>query len=152
MTKPSIKTELIQECLEWLQSRNFGIDQALEAVTSSMSQEEKSSAGDKHNTGRAMLQLEREKLGEQSKKLHDFKYQLQRIDPLVVQNKISLGSIVKTTVGTYFLSIPAGVINLDSSTYFAIGMDAPIAKLLMGKNIGDTIHWNNKPQQILAIY
>ncbi len=146
-----IKDQLLQACQAWLQQRNAGILQAIAAVAESMDQEGKSSAGDKHNTGRAMLQLEREKLGEQQDRLKTLAIQLQRIDPKVTGKMVAMGSIVTTTNAVYFLSIPAGKIEIEGNSIYAIGSSAPIAKLLMGKQQGDSFNWNGITNTIQTV-
>ncbi|MDO6425302.1 hypothetical protein, partial [Saccharophagus degradans] len=69
-----------------------------------LNSETKSSAGDKHETGRAMLQLEMEKLGQQYQTVLTQKNVLQKID-VSVKKKAQVGSLVGTTSGlNYFLA------------------------------------------------
>jgi len=65
--KPSleIKQQLFNKCLDAIDSRFQTIQNTISEIQESLTSETKSSAGDKHETGRAMLQLEREKAGNQ---------------------------------------------------------------------------------------
>ena len=61
----NIKLELYNKCLAFTQDRLNTINKTIQELQESLTSETKSSAGDKHETGRAMLQLEREKAGQQ---------------------------------------------------------------------------------------
>ena len=99
------KTALIKLCEQWLTDRRKGLDQAQAAVDESLSGAVKSSAGDKHNTERAHLQLQAEKLGQQFKALDLQRQLLSRIAPQNSKGPIHLGSLVKTDKNLYFIAI-----------------------------------------------
>ena len=56
-----IKEQLFTQCLAFIDNRLITIKNTMQEIQESLLSETKSSAGDKHETGRAMLQLEREK-------------------------------------------------------------------------------------------
>ena len=109
-----------------------------------MSSETKSSAGDKHETGRAMLQLEMEKAGQQLAAVQQMQQTLAKINTLSSSANIALGSVIKTSSACYFLSISAGKLKDKETVYFAISSSSPIGKLLVGKKAEDTFTWNGK--------
>ncbi|WP_317231408.1 3-oxoacyl-ACP synthase [Subsaxibacter sp. CAU 1640] len=101
--------------------------------------ETKSTAGDKHETGRAMLQLEREKLGKQLLEIEKLQEILSKLDSSTSSKTIGFGSIVHTTQANYFIVISAGILKVNSKMYYAISSTTPIGLLLMGKQKGDII-------------
>ena len=60
-----IKENLYLQCVDFVENRFQTIQKTIDEIQESLTSETKSSAGDKHETGRAMLQLEREKAGNQ---------------------------------------------------------------------------------------
>ena len=60
-----IKEKLFFHCKNYLQKRKNLLEQRKNELQLALTSENKSSAGDKHETGRAMIQIEREKLGNQ---------------------------------------------------------------------------------------
>ena len=64
-----IKKLLYDHCKSHLESRLSNYKNLSDSLYDSLSLETKSSAGDKHETARAVIQLEREKIGEQIKKV-----------------------------------------------------------------------------------
>ena len=111
----------------------------------------KSSAGDKHETGVAMAQLEQEKLTKQINELLKLKENLQKINPTIKQSKIGLGSLVETNNGFYYFSIGIGNLIIGNQTIFALNPKSPIGELLTGKIKGDKIYFNGKTTEILGV-
>jgi len=113
--------------------------------------ESKSSAGDKHETGRAMLHLEMEKASQQLEVANQMRETLDRIHLNSVSKKIKLGSLVSTDQGVYFLSISAGQITVQGKHYYAISPSSPIGALLIGKEKGESIVLGSKIIKILSL-
>ncbi len=122
------------------------INQAREAAND----DTKSSAGDKHETGRAMAQLEQEKLGKQLQELYTQAELLKRI-PEVNTAIVAVGSVVSCSTMNYYMAIAIGKLNLSNEAYFAISAQSPIGQLLLGKKAGDSIVFNGNRQEILSV-
>ena len=146
-----IKTALLQQCLEYVNARLQTVEETIQSHRKALSSETKSSAGDKHETGRAMLQLEMEKAGQQLTSILQMKETLSRINIAKKSSAVSLGTLVETNSGTYFISVSAGEITLDSKNYFAISIASPIGKLMLGKKAGEELIWNGKEINIHKI-
>ena len=146
-----IKTELYQKCKEALSNKRVTLEKRLQGVQNSLTSESKSTAGDKHETGRAMLQLEREKLGSQLKELENQENLLHKIQ-LKEDIQICLGSCILTDNLNYYLSISIGEIKLAKESFYAISAQSPIGQLLIGKKTGDQISFNGKTSTILQVY
>ena len=68
-----LKQNLYNQCQEFIDNRFETIQNTIKDIQKSLLSETKSSAGDKHETGRAMLQLEREKAGQQLAEIQKIK-------------------------------------------------------------------------------
>ena len=147
----SIKQELFNRCLEFVDNRFQTIQNTIQEIQESLLSETKSSAGDKHETGRAMLQLEREKAGNQLAEIQTLKAILNKVNLEVKHQKIALGSVVYTTQSNYYIAISAGELVLDSKKYFAISPATPIAQLLISKKVGDEVNFRNTTIRITEI-
>ncbi|MEN8886760.1 MAG: 3-oxoacyl-ACP synthase [Winogradskyella sp.] len=146
-----IKEVLYNTCQTFLDSRLEVIQHAILDIQNALQSETKSSAGDKHETGRAMLQLEREKAGQQLSEIQKLQETLQKIDLQLKSNKVTLGSVVKTSKANYFVAISAGEIKIDNTLYYAISASTPIAKLILSKEINDTITFRDSNFTIIEI-
>lgn len=113
--------------------------------------ETKSSAGDKHETGRAMAQLETEKLTKQLSEALKIEQTLNQINPDTDHLQIGLGSLVTTNNGTFYIAVSIGKLIVDESTYFIISAVSPIGKLLLTKKEKESFSFNGKNYVIESI-
>ena len=135
----NIKSSLHNQCVQFTQNRLDTISNTIEELQESLTSETKSSAGDKHETGRAMVQLEREKAGKQLAQIQKVNQLLAKISTEKQSKIIGLGGVVFTTKANYYIAISAGELQVDSNKFYAIAANTPIAQLLLGKTIGDNI-------------
>ena len=145
-----LKEKLYNACLLFVQQKEETVLQTIASNKNDLFSETKSSVGDKHQTGRAMIQLEMEKAGQQLSVLNEMKETLKRISIEESSEIIKLGSLIKTTKGTYFLSVSVGQVIMGKETYFVVSTDSPIGKQLLGKKVGGTIAFNDA--KILKIF
>mgnify|MGYP000152859284 CR=1 FL=1 len=145
------KNKLYEFCKEHVDNRILRIQDDISDIQAALASETKSSAGDKHETGRAMLQLEREKLGQQLKDAEKMALILTRISIAHKARTIVLGSWVKTSKSEYFLAVSAGEFTAGAESIYCISGGTPIGQLLLGKSIGDVISFNNEKIRIKEI-
>ncbi len=145
------KQQLYSKCQDFLNKRLEVIQHTILDIQNSLQSETKSSAGDKHETGRAMLQLEREKAGHQLAELQKLNETLHKIEFNSKHNNVALGSLVITSQFNYFIAISAGEIQLDDKKYYAISAVTPMAQLLLSKQTGDRIEFRDSKFTILEI-
>jgi hypothetical protein len=126
----------------------FALNDAMEAT----SDDSKSTAGDKHETSRAMAHLEQEKLGNQYSEAIKLLEVLRRIDPSINTNTIRTGSLVETSMGWFYLSVGLGQIVIDGKTVFCLTPLAPFGQLLLGKKTGDQLEWQGKEVRVLYVH
>lgn len=107
----------------------------------------KSSAGDKFETGREMMQREMDKLSALVDNTLNSIAKLDRIADLPASMVISEGSLVETDQETYFISIGYG--KLDS--IYAISIESPLGVELKGKRVGDRIEMRGRNITIKSI-
>jgi len=146
-----LKQQLYQYCEDFIEKRLEAINKTIRALQQALHSETKSSAGDKHETGRAMVQLEREKAGQQLAQVMKIKEVLAKIDVANTSQVISVGSVVYTTQTNYYIAISAGEIVIEDDQFFAISVGTPIGKELLSKSVGDTFCFNGRTIEILKI-
>ena len=146
-----IKEELYKQCQAYINKRLATIEEIISSNQRALQSETKSSAGDKHETGRAMLQLEMEKAGQQLHGISKMKETLSKINYKSNSEIAHLGSIVKTTKASFYLSISAGQLIIQDNIYFAVSISSPIGSILLGNKEGDAFTFNNTQQKIKEI-
>lgn len=146
-----IKQSLYNQCNYLIKLRLQSIQKAISEIQESLLSETKSSMGDKLETGRAMLQLEREKAGQQLAEIQKTQEILSKIDVSNTSKKVCLGSVVFTSQANYFISISAGKLTIDNTDYFAISPKTAIGQLLFSKEVGDEVIFRNQKFKIKNI-
>jgi len=147
----TIKEDLYKQCILAIEDRLQTVKETIADIQKSLLSETKSSAGDKHETGRAMLQLEREKAGKQLAEIQKLQQVLSKINVSHQSQHVSLGSIVYTTNANYFIAISAGELSVNDEVFYAISATTPIGKLLIGKQVEDEVVFKNTVFQIKGI-
>jgi transcription elongation GreA/GreB family factor len=146
------KTAIHSALLLILEEKCVLLKKELSEILESTANESKSTVGDKHETGRAMAQLEQEKFSNQLADLERVKSFLFQINPSVTCTRVVSGSLVETKMGWYYISAGFGVIHHEDKHIFTLNLQAPLGKLMAGKQEGDAFEWNSKQQEILKIY
>ena len=146
-----IKEALFRQCEAFANKRLETVEAVISSNQLALQSETKSSAGDKHETGRAMLQLEMEKAGQQLAGIMQMKEILAKVDILKTSKNVRLGSVIFTEKVNYFLSISAGQLIVANKMYFAVSVSSPIGKLLLGKQENDVISFNEKRYKVQKI-
>ena len=146
-----IKKILFSHCKAHLEKKIEILELQKKSLQKDLTSEIKSSVGDKHETGRAMIQLELEKLGNQIHKI-ELNYQgLNTIKDFKTSSIVSLGSIIFTNKANYFLAVAADSCKINSKVFYCISSQSPIGKLLIGKKINQSIRFNDIESIILEI-
>ncbi len=146
-----IKENLLQQCVLFVRDKLSIVQTTMEENRKALEQESKSSAGDKHETGRAMLHLEMEKASQQLEVAKQMQETLNRIQLSSVSQKVKLGSLIITDQGIYFLSISAGQLTVGGKYYYAVSPSSPIGALLLGKEKGESITLGSKVIKIQSV-
>lgn len=152
MNNIEIKEALLEEVEELIFQKISVFQKMMNDAQESANNETKSSAGDKFETGRAMMHLEKDKNAKQLSEARKLELFLSQIKTDKVFDKVAFGSVVETSLGNYFISIAAGRIIIEGKKYFAISPQAPLAKEMLNKSIGDTINFNNNEVKILNVF
>lgn len=145
------KKKIHTECLNYLDQKIIDLEKEISSTQDSANSETKSSAGDKHETSRAMAQLENERLRKQLNNLFQLKSALNEISTSQnSSNKIEVGDYIKTDKGNFYLTVGLGLIK-STSPFFCISLVSPLGGLFHQKKVGDNINLNNNKYSILEI-
>jgi transcription elongation GreA/GreB family factor len=146
-----LKTELAAHCLRILEEKVAAIKSDLDELSKDVQGESKSSAGDKHETARAMMNIEQEKLGRQLEEVLQMKDVFQKIDFNKESETIIPGSLIKTDNGNFLLSIALGKIIFNNEAYILLSPQSPLGERLLGKHKGELILMNGKTFKVMKL-
>jgi hypothetical protein len=124
---------------------------AIESTTESKNTATKSTAGDKHETGRAMMERELALSNSQLQKALIQKNELSKISLEMTFSNVKPGALVITSQGNYFISIGLGRVNVNGNECYAISGGSPIGLVLMGSKKGQNINFQGRNIEIIAI-
>ena len=147
----NIKQALYNQCFQFIENRLLTVQNTISEIQESLLSETKSSAGDKHETGRAMLQLEREKAGNQLAEIVKVKEALSKISVENTSKSIGLGSVIYTTQANYYIAISAGELKFEDDLFYAIYPSTPIGRLLIGKTAGDEVVFRETGFEVVEV-
>lgn len=131
-----------QKCLEIVEGSILAIKFAIQEAQDAANNETKSSAGDKHETGRAMAQLETEKLSAQLNEALKLSQVFAQLNPNQKNKQITIGSLVFTNNGYFYIAVSLGKVEINNETIFAISPQSPMGKLLLTKKKKDSFSLN----------
>lgn len=147
----NIKEQLYQLCVTYVQTRMQAAEDAFRAAEQASNDDTKSSAGDKYETGRAMMQQEKDRNTIQLNEASKLMVALNLIGTKNTSAVVETGSLVITNNGKFYLAISAGTLVVDEVSYFAVSPASPIGMKLKGLKAGDGFELNGKGYRILEV-
>lgn len=143
----TIKKQLIDLCQQAIDTKIAECTSAIALARESSKEETKSSAGDKYETARAMIQQEIDKYSMQLQDAERQKILLSTL-PLTEDSIVRNGSLIITNKRNFFISISVGQLTIDNKYYFAISSASPVGALLLNKRKGDTFQFRGNEYSI----
>ena len=125
MNTLELKFELQQQCKDLIKLRYNSINKTISNIEYSLKEESKSTSGDKHHTGRAMLQIERENAGNQLREIEKVMHQLAKVNISLASERIRLGSVIETNQANFFMSISVGKLETNNLLYLGVAPNSP---------------------------
>jgi len=147
-----LKEDIFLACKAIIEDRVLSYKNAIKMAQEAVGSESKSTAGDKHETGRAMAHLEQEKNSHQLKETQNLLQTINRIDYSKIYTNAVLGSVVETNKGSFFLSVSAGKINVNNELFIAVSLQSPIGLAMVNLKKGDSFKVNNQDFIIKNIF
>ena len=147
----TLKQKVHRHYLQIVNDKISLLQHVLADLKESGANETKSTAGDKHETALAMLQIEQANKREQLNLVIAQKIVVEKINPAIVAAIVVNGSLVKTDKGYFFMSAALGKAIIEEITFMALSPQSPLGKQLMGLKTGDTAIINNKGYYIETI-
>jgi transcription elongation GreA/GreB family factor len=147
----TLKQKIYNHCVQSVNEKIQSLNNTLNELRESASNETKSTAGDKHETALAMLQIEQENTNRQLAEALAKKDLLQKIDAAATALLVTTGSLVTTSRGYLFVSVALGKMTIDGITVTALSPQSPLGTKLKGLKAGDTAVVNSTEYSIESI-
>ncbi len=147
----TFKQAVYNHFLQLVDEKISRLQEVLNDLKESGANETKSTAGDKHETALAMLQIEQANTRTQLQEVLQQKAALLKIDPLIVPVAVVNGSLIKTSRVFLFLSAALGKSVVNDIAVTAISPQSPLGKQLLHLQQGQTAVVNNREYFIDSI-
>lgn len=147
----NLKKELYDLCAEYVRKSMDAAELGIKEAQKASNEDTKSSAGDKYETGRAMMQQETNRNLAQLNEANKLLVALNRISTSFTSGKAETGSIIITNNGNFYLAISAGSLMVNGENYFAVSPASPIGLKLTGRTAGDDFTLNGKHYIIQSV-
>lgn len=145
------KTEIHIAFMELINNKITALQNELNELFETGKNETKSTAGDKHETALAMIQIEQENIRRKIKDSQEQKIIFDNINPDLTSAEVRKGSLVKTNKGYFFIAAGIGKINVNNETITAISIQSPLGQKLFGKKVNDSAEINGIQYLITGI-
>lgn len=145
------KTKLIQHIESLIINKIDNLQFAINENRKALSDNTKSSAGDKHETSRAMAQLEQEKLGKQLQEQQSTLASIRQIETTKTFDSIQFGSLFQLPQGWFFLSVGIGKIEFEGFSIFCLTAGSPLGQQVLNKKVGNSVVLAGKEVEILDV-
>lgn len=139
----TIKEQIFNSCLNLITEKINAVEKALKELKETGAGENKSTAGDKHETALAMIQIEQENKRKQLREFQLQKAELLKIDPLLISTRAVRGSLIYTDIGNFFISISLGKLMVNSLQFICLSAVSPLGQKLYGCVAGDLVMMHN---------
>jgi len=150
MTK-DLKKLVLENCFSVIENEILNAIQNINVTKESLIDDSKSSAGDKHETSRAMTHLEIEKSEFALSNLKKTKSDLEKINPTIKSSKILFGSIFQTNQSWFFVSASVGKIKFENKEIITISVLSPLFLALKELKKGDKKLFNEQLVEIINV-
>ena len=150
--KLQYKRELKALCISMLKERIEAARQAMNSAQESANSEEKSSAGDKYETGRAMSQRERDNYAARLEETQMEMNLLQGIDADKIYETVDNGAVMKCGDSVYFIATGVGIVTFADHKVAVLSPKSPFATAMRDKKVGEKVIFAGKDFLISEVF
>lgn len=147
-----LKNALFDITLNYVKERINTAESALESNRSDLEKDTKSSAGDKYETSREIVQQEVIRNELLLTDAHEMQTILSKINIDHKFETIQNGSLAVTNKGTFFFAVAGGKFEYKKKSYFIISINSPLGQVLKDKKAGDKAVFNGQSYTIKEVY
>lgn len=145
------KENIHQHCVAVLTTRMNAAFAAMEQAQQAANNEEKSSSGDKYETGRAMSQLDRDMYARQAETARQELLVLKKLNPLTIAVEVQNGALFTANGVVYYVAAAIGKIATEHGEVMAISPASPLANAAKGRKKGEHFVFNGKTWNIESV-
>ncbi|MGY6557876.1 MAG: hypothetical protein ACXIT9_01195 [Nitritalea sp.] len=139
----TLKERLLSAAQAEIAQQLQALEEQIEALRQDATMETKSSAGDKYETSREMLQQSERLLQERYQHARGHAAALAQLEVKACQQVVT-GALVSTNIGRLFVGVGIGSMQVEGQVIYFVSEQAPIVAALAGGKVGEHVHFNGK--------
>jgi len=152
MEHAKTKELLLKACEAAVKQRIENAKESVARAEEGMLAEGKSSAGDKFETGKEMMQQEMDKAQEQLAKAQKLLSMLSSINTKQSFSTVQKGALVFTPKANFFISESLGKFTIAKNEFITMAPTAPLAQAFLGKSVSEIVQFNQSSYQIIGVF
>ena len=148
-----MKTNVAKALHHHVMEMRLQAEDRLRSLQESLLSEAKSSAGDKHETGRAMIHQEMAQVIESLQRCEDQIQMLRRwAKSKSSPTRVASGVLIETEGPMILVGVPIGKVQFEGRVVLSISSEAPAAKASQGLRVGDVIKLGPQSWKIVRLH
>lgn len=150
--KIAFKHLLKNECVNQINQRIKNVKNAIKLAQEAANSNDKSTAGDKFETSRAMGQIDTEMNSKQLQEAEQELSFLEKIDVSNIKQNISIGSVFEMSNLYFFIAIGLGPITIESKKVMVVSSKSPFYENIKNKKAGELFEFMDKMDEIKMVF
>ncbi len=150
--KIDLKSTLLNHCFSVKKEQIEELNASLASIKDAVESNDKSSAGDKHETSRENANQTLLIYGAQRKKAMEDLMLLHMIKPDVLYDKVQTGAVVVMNELVLYIAEMSDRLIIDNVVFNIVPPNGPLLKEINGRGAGHTFTFNNRNYQIIAVF
>jgi transcription elongation GreA/GreB family factor len=154
------KKQILEQLEQQLKTKGEEIQEEIDSMNTELGNETKSSAGDKFETTREMMNQEIDRLEGSLSKNKQQQQNLQGMMETDELDTVDFGAFVKTNEGNFLFGLAVGKVTVeeaignkqDNAVCWVLSLNSPIGKAFCGKKVGEEFAFLDKNYLIQAIF
>jgi hypothetical protein len=146
-----MKDQIILHYNRYFNDRINSLREMIAGLTVDAQNDAKGSAGDKHETGLAMMHLEQEKLNQKLSELLESKKKFSQIDYGASSSQVVPGSLIHTPTVSFLMSVALPKIEVGGRTVIGISPQSPLGSLFLQQPAGSEVTFNGFRYRITSV-
>jgi chaperonin cofactor prefoldin len=150
-TNMKLKEKLLAHCKNEVESQISNAKTAMDASQKTANEETKSTVGDKYETTRAMMHIQKDNYAAQLATALNCKKELSKID-ISEKSRVQGGAVVITSVGSFFIASSSEDIEIDDEEYTPISIESPIGAALKGLCKNESADFRGRKIDVMDVF
>ena len=146
-----VKKELLDTIHKVIQNRILASSKILDDIQQSIDAESNSTAGDKHDTSRELMQQERNKAAQNLQNQMNLYALFIKLKDVETSIQVTFGSLISSSIGWVFIGLPLGRISFNNYDILCVSGNSPIAHQLTGSKAGAVLSVNGQDIEVYKV-